>query len=282
MISAKRYFILLNLALIAGAVYYSVQIFYKVVESRMAPARVSQTKSEPERLKNGKAASPYRSYKSIVQRDLFNTLTTAEQKKAPINVETLQPTKLNLKLWGTVAVESGQAAYAVIEDLKTRQQGLYRAGDPVVNATVQQILREKVILSVNGKDEILEMAQASTAETPVKPRRHNTAPGRKIALKRSLIDDASRDINRLLQQVQITPHAENGQPDGLLVTHIKPGSIFRKVGLRNGDVLQSVAGRKITSIDDMITLYQSLKTSDTIAVMVKRRNRLQKITYNIQ
>ena len=281
MISTKRYFIVLNLLLLAGAIYYAVQIFYKVAESSMTPARTSQVKSKPERLKHGKTAPPYRGYKSIVQRDLFNTVTPPDQKGMNINVEALQPTKLNLKLWGTVAAENGQAAYAVIEDLKTRKQNLFRAGDPVSNATVKHILRGKVILNVNGKDEILEMAQVPVAKTPGRPLRRNAA-GRKITLKRDLIDNATRDIGSLMRQVRITPHSENGQPAGLRVTGIKPGSVFRKVGLRNGDILTAADGKTLSSVEDMVSLYENLKTADAIDVQIKRRNRLQTITYSIR
>jgi len=282
MISAKKYFVVLNLLLLAGVVYYGVQFFYKIAGSKMAPARVTQTKSKPERLNYEKAATPYRGYNSIVQRDLFDTVTTTEQTATLIDVETLQPTKLNLKLWGTVAAANGQAAYAVIEDLKTRKQNLYRAGDPVANAKVKHILREKVILNVNGKDEILVMAQAPLDKSPNRAPRPRAKTGRKIALKRSLIDNAARDIGSLMRQVRITPHSENGQPAGLRVTGIKPGSVFRKVGLRNGDILTAAGGKNISSVEDMVSLYQSIKTNDSFDVQIKRRNRLQTINYSIQ
>ena len=282
MISAKKFFVLLNLLLLAGVVYYGVQIFYKIAGSKIAPAQLTQMINKPGRLNQGAVPPRYRTYKPIVTRDLFNTGTKAGRKEASINVEALQPTRLNLKLWGTVAAENGQAAYAVIEDLKTRKQSLYRTGDPVTNATVKHILREKVILNVNGKDEILEMAQAPVVETPVRNRRGNTASRRKIVLKRAMIENATRDIGSLMQQVRITPHSEKGQPAGLRVTGIKPGSVFRKAGLRNGDILTAAGGKRISALEDMVATYESLKTADSIDIQIKRRNRLQTITYSIQ
>jgi general secretion pathway protein C len=282
MVTVKKVFILINLLLLAGGVYYTVRIFYKVAASEMTYLPIVAKNEGPERLVNRQTARPRSDYQSIIQRDLFNTVTPAEHKEAIVDVETLKPTKLDLKLWGTVAAENGQAAYAVIEDLKTRKQNLYRAGDSVANATVKHILREKIILNVNGKDEILEMAPIPLSGAPLKSSMEVSTTGRRITIERSLIENAARDIGSLMKQARITPHSENGQPVGLQVTGIRPGSVFRKIGLRNGDVLESVAGNSITSVESMVALYQNLKSADTVEVQVKRRNRLHTITYDIR
>ena len=281
MVSAKKYFVFLNLFLITGVVYYSVGIFYKVAGSKMDTTRTSQTIAAPGLAKSQTATSPYAHYQPIMARDLFNTAKTVDQKDT-INVEALQPTQLNLKLWGTVAEENRTRAYAVIEDLQSRQQGLYRPGDAIQNAVIKLILREKVILSVDGKDEVLEMASVVVNAPPAKTRNRTAARGRSIRLERSFVNMATRDIGQLMNQVRIEQVLENGQPAGLKVTDMRPGSVFRRIGLRNGDVLIAVAGKPVQSVNDMAELYQSLKTSSRVEVQVKRRNRLQTITYDIQ
>lgn len=280
MTSVKRYFVLLNLLLLTGIIFYGVGIFYRVTESKIATTPTITKVAAPGSTQGHLATSPYAHYQSIASRDLFNTAKTVSQNAA-IDVDALKPTQLNLKLWGTVVDENRVRAYAVVEDLQTRQQGLYRPGDSIQNATVKLILREKVILNVDGKDEVLEMASADAAPSPATAR-HRPARGRSIHLDRAFINNATQDIGSLMKQVRITPHSENGQPAGLRVTNIRPGSVFRKIGLRNGDVLASVSGKKITSIQDMVELYTNLQSSDRIDVQVKRRNRLQTITYNIQ
>jgi len=277
----RKTFIFLNLALLGAIVYYGVAIFYKVTAAQLEQVPVPP-ENRPGSVDRAAAAQrPFKYYTAIETRDLFKT-KTGPSKKAAVDVNTLDATKLELKLWGTVADENSQRAYAVIEDLKTRRQGLFRPGDSIQDATVRMILREKVVLNVGGRDEILEMAGPVTAQAPPNRRSRKIGTGRKIAVKRALIADAAQDIGSLMQQARIAPHLEDGQPTGLLLTNIKPGSIFRRLGLRNGDVLTSVAGNPVTTVDAVTKLYAELKSANTVVVQIKRRNRLQMLTYDIQ
>ena len=76
-----------------------------------------------------------------------------------VHSETLKNTGLKLRLWGTIT-GSNISAYAIIEDMTTRQQKLYRQGDGIQNATVKSIFREKVVLKVGDNFEILEIETA--------------------------------------------------------------------------------------------------------------------------
>ena len=281
MISVKKTFLLLNLMLLTSIVYYSVEIFYTSLESRMAYPQVSGKTDEPTLATSKKYTRPYAHYTPIMKRDLFKTGKVVVPQEDTIDVEALKLTELNLKLWGTVTNEGGSSAFAVIEEVKTRKQSLYRAGDSIQNATVKAILREKVILSVNGKDEILEMAVAYSEKTPARQTKTRTPAQKNITLQRSFVNDAFQNIGNLLGQVRIRPHFEKGKPSGLRMTGIRPNSIFSKMGLRSGDVLTGVEGEKIQSVNDVIGLYEKMKSSQKVNLEVKRRNRLQTITYNI-
>ena len=114
------------------------------------------------------------SYYSIInKRNLFNTGKKVNIHVDKVNINDLKQTKLKLKLLGTVTGNKNKA-YAVINDLKEHKQNLYRVGDSLQNATVKLILREKVVLNFNGKDEILGMKSESSAKditTPVRKKR---------------------------------------------------------------------------------------------------------------
>ena len=156
-------------------------------------------------------------------------------------------------------------------------------GDTVQNATVKMILREKVILSVNGKDEILEIEHARSLagsrgpyKTVRKSRRQN------ITLKRSQIESSVKNVNELMKQVKIRPHTENGQAAGLMLSSIQRGSIFRRMGLRSGDVITGVNGNSLVSVDDALKLYENMKSSSNMSIEIKRRGRNRTIDYNIE
>ena len=73
-------------------------------------------------------------------------------------IDKIKETNLKLTLWGTVTGQD-KRSYAVIEDSKAREQNLYRTGDSIQNAVVKLILREKVVLRVGDRDEILAMEE---------------------------------------------------------------------------------------------------------------------------
>ena len=104
----------------------------------------------------------------------------------------------------------------------------------------------------------------------------------KISLNRSQIDEALKNVNELMQQVKIMPHFQNGQPDGFSLTGIRPNSLVRKMGLRNGDIITGVNGRNIETMDDALGFYQQLSSDDSVSIQMKRRGRERTIEYSIK
>ena len=92
-----------------------------------------------------------------------------------------------------------------------------------------------------------------------------------------MIDEAIQDVSKLMTEIKIQPNEA-----GLSLSEIKPNSIFRRMGLRNGDVLKSVDGQEIRSVDDALKLYESLKSADNVSVVLQRRGTERTINYNIR
>ena len=281
----KRIIILVNLTLITLGAYFGAGLFYQVLgaQSRMEQTHPNAQAVSPSGQQTGR--KPIAAYSLIIQRDLFKTQKTPVQSSPvnTVNVDEMEETNLKLKLWGTVSGDKKQS-YAVIEDTQKREQNLYRVGDSVQNATIKGILRSKVILTVNGKDEVLAMEQllGGPANKRAVPR---LSPGavagrvrtQRVSLRRSMINNAIQDISKLMTEIQITP-----ADSGLAISNIKPNSIFRRMGLRNGDVLKSVDGQEIRSVDDALKLYENLKSSDNVSVSIQRRGSDRNIDYMIR
>jgi general secretion pathway protein C len=273
--------------LITFTIYLGVELFYKALASKLNTMPLSPEKSKHVSKSADQTPRSLSYYQAISRRNLFNInidTPKAQEKTNPIKIETLKPTGLKLKLWGTVTGGAGKD-YAVIES-KGGEQNLYRAGDAIQEATVKLILRGKVVLNIGGKDEILEMEEfPSAAKTRTRPGRR-PAPRRvssqRIPLKRSEVENATKNINQLLENVQVRPHFENGQPKGLRLSRIKPNSIFRKMGLINGDVLTAVDGEPIVSVENSLSLYERLRSSDDVKIEIKRRGRIRTIEYRME
>lgn len=285
----RQYTIPLNLLFIACAVYFSVKGFYKVTASYLDPVYPSKISTRQTITPEDTTHRPLSYYRSIVERNLFNTKTGDDQQPEKLDLETLKPTDLKLKLLGTVAGDK-KDTYAVIEEVGGKQQNLYRVGDTIQSATLKTILREKVVLHVNGEDQILLIEKESGKATPsnysgkrdVTTLKQKDAALENITVKRSQIDSAVQDINSLMKQVRIRPHFTNGEPDGLRLTGIRPNSIFYRMGLKSGDVITGVDGKNIVSVDDALKLYQSLQSSSNVKVDIKRMGRSKTMDYHIE
>lgn len=288
-----RYFTIANMMLLTAGVFLCIKAFYTFITPRpdysvavkpanhsiSAPA-VSYSKPPPD------------NYKTIAARNIFNA--GSEKIASPaksVDIENLKQTDLKLKLWGTVTGQDGRA-YAVIEDTKTREQNLYHAGDSIQDAVLKIILREKVVLNVDDRDEILAMEELSgrrggagtssgTDRTSARKLPVSRYP-RKINLKSDQIKNAMENLGQLMEQANLRPHIQNGQPAGISITGIKPNAIFRKMRLRNGDVITAVNGNSIGSVEDAVRIFEELSSGSNIQLQIKRRGREQTLDYNIE
>jgi general secretion pathway protein C len=288
----QRTIVALNLCMLTLGAYFGVGLVYRVLAVQIEPDVLASAPHETHSTGKDLPGQPLSHYEPILARDLFKTQKTPQMlpDKQALDLENLEQTQLKLKLWGTVSGDE-EATYAVIEDTQRREQDLYRTGDSIQNATIKMILRSKIVLNVDGKDEILNMEDVQNLKGPVPVARAMPVPQygqrpmdmeQRISLRREMINDAMQDVSKLATEIAIVPHMENGQPNGLALTNIKPNSIFRQMGLRNGDILMGVDGSEIRTVEDALRLYESLRHASNVNVQLKRRGEERVINYNIR
>lgn len=293
---ANRILLIVNLLLASVGIYAGVAIFYAVVTAGLEigpppPAPGPRTA----------AAGPAPTERpadvqSIVDRNLFNSGKQAladapKSDPAALDVDKLKQTALKLKLWGTVTGPDGQA-FAVVEDQKSREQQLLRPGDPIQNAFVKMVLRHRVVLTVNGRDEVLVMEEPgvtrtsapgpAVAEAAPLPRPGFDEPAQQVTVQEDQIAQAIENIGDILNQATFRPHIEDGRPAGISITGIKPNAVFRRLRLRNGDVITGVNGQAIASVEDAMSVFGGLSLDGPIQVNIKRRGREETLEYKIE
>jgi general secretion pathway protein C len=271
----RIFFILLAITVLS---YLSVDIFYKIVNAKLTEVKTKDALNAETTERKVFRKPPLDSYRIISERNLFGS-TDKESSEIKINVDELEPTKLKLVLLGTVCSNSN-LDFAVIEDTDKRKQELCRAGDTVASAEVIKILPGKVILRVDDRDEILSIKKRSAGEkTGKKPA---ASPKRPIMVSKSDVENAFNNMSEMLTQVRIRPYFSAGKPDGFMVSRIKQGSIFQKMGLKNGDVIQGVNDSPIGSADDMLELYKGLQSGSEITLNLKRRGKQETLKYTFK
>jgi general secretion pathway protein C len=287
---AKLYSTLFNLVALFVAIYIGVDLFYRVMGAKLTYVNTNEIVIDQSPRTRNNRMPPLKDFRVVLDRNIFGSEDKATEGIKSTDLEALEPTSLKLALLGTVA-GTQQSAVAVIEETDKRKQGLYRVGDSVQDAIVKMILRGKVVLRVGDKDEILTMEESSSrraAEEEASSARRGRRPssasrrGASITVRRSDVQDALKNINTLLSQVRIRPHFKDGKADGLAISNIKGGSIFARLGLRDGDIVQGVNNRPIRSPDDIVSFYNKLTSASSMSLQINRRGQGRTINYRIR
>jgi general secretion pathway protein C len=311
----KYLFSLLNVLLITASAFFGVQLFYQVVSGKLMEAslnakpQIGDTISSLPVTQESASKSLQRdfsSYQNVIDRDLFKAgKSRTDKANEQIELDKLKQTQLNLKLCGTVS-GSDEEAYAVIEKVQNHKQALFREGDSIEKAIIKKILRNTVVLNVNGKDEILvikkekskslgrpqvmpeEMGEAPEPEVIEEPPPEEPPPDTPpeesgaVSIDREKVNGALKNINQLMSQVKVRPHFKDGKPNGLMLSHIQQNSIFMDMGLQSGDIIKGVNGNAIESVDDALKFYESLKSSPSVQLQIERQGEQMSVDYQIQ
>ena len=269
--------------------YLAVDIFYGIVATRLQRVNIREVGPRKAPAKKPMETVTLGDFRVIAERNIFGSSgkpveKTAEIEKEPKldDIEKLEPTSLKIILIGTVTGPR-RNSFAVIEETANRKQGLYKTGDTILDATIRRILRGKVVLRVDDKDEVLEMKQNDLASNKGnRSAQSGSGEGYTITVGRKDLQDSISNINQLLTEVRIRPNMNKGKPDGLALTYIKQGSMFMKLGLKRGDVITGLNGKPINSPEDAFSFYKSLETGSDISLSIRRNGKSETINYQFR
>ena len=99
---------------------------------------------------------------------------------------------------------------------------------------------------------------------------------------RTEVDRVLANLNDVATQARIVPSFKNGKSNGFKMFSIKPGSIFSKIGLQNGDVIQKINGYDMNSPDRALELFGKLREATSLAIELNRRGQGTNMNYNIK
>ncbi|NVL90267.1 MAG: PDZ domain-containing protein [Desulfobacterales bacterium] len=279
---SKPYHIVFNLLALSILIYTGVDLFYKIVNARLRQVDTKTLAVQQMPDDKNRRKPPLDDYRLIIDRNVFGSAEKPSKEVKAEEIEALEPTSLKIALLGTVT-GNPQNIVAVIEETDIKKQGLYKVGDSIQDAVIKMILRGKVVLRIENRDEILTMDE-TRRPPPEKTYQVSIPVGRvtTVTVSRSDVKKSLENINELLSQVRIRPHFKDGRPDGLALSRIRRGSIFAKLGLKNGDIVHGVNNRNIHSPDDMMNFYAKLKSGSRVSLQINRRGQRKTINYKFR
>lgn len=227
-----------------------------------------------EQTSTGRGARTKPSVDIISSRNIFGPLTVIERREAPKVAK--QP--LSLALIGTFLSDGGM--YAIIEDTKKTEQDVFSQGDNVFgDASVVEVLSEKVTLKRQDGEIITLILDDSASSSSGGS---SSAPVESMVVNKAELDDALSNLPLLLTQARAVPYFKDGKSVGLRLFAIKSGSMFEKIGLKNGDILKSINGNSLADITQAVKLFEELRDERSISVQVERNREDKEFQYQIR
>jgi type II secretion system protein C len=224
---------------------------------------------------------PLESYAVIATRDVFNPASTDVDRSMTDG----------LKLWGVGLY--GDRARAVIEDVEAGRQELYRVGDTVRGARITSIAWDRVNLEHDGIEATLELSPPGeqrrdpSAVPPPEPAMAAAGRIRRTGTDAFIVDrrelaGAVDNMSGLMTQLRAVAEVTDGRPAGFRLFQIKDDSVFHRLGLQDGDVVQRVNGAPVSDPQSLLGFLDRLQHEPRVAVDIVRGSTARTLVYDLR
>lgn len=170
-------------------------------------------------------------------------------------------TSLQLVLFGTRIDEAQGGGSAIIAGPDGVQNSIAVGAEVAPGVVLKAVAFDHVTLDRGGTLEDLFLDQSKTVQpvsgaVPVTP----GAPA----------STAGIPVGQIRSEIGFIPRIDAGRVSGLVVRSQGTGALFRQAGLRDGDVVVSVAGRPVVGADDLDRIAADFRGGGSIPLLVER------------
>lgn len=208
-----------------------------------------------------------------------------------------QPSSVAANLLATLWSGNPGTSYAVFQSTTDQKFLRVSASASLLDATVTAIYRNRVCVSHNGTCEIFTLGEAPKPvqrrpRVAAAPRRRNDDSSigdgvrktgdQEYEIDRAEIDNVLSNLNVIARQARIVPSFKDGKANGFKLFSIRPNSLYSKIGIQNGDIVQRINGYEMNSPDKALQIYSKLKDANQITVDLIRRGKPVSLSYAIR
>lgn len=281
------------LLLLAFIGYHTVQ---KIFGSHREPVTVEPVVAKdntPIRNTSLSSDSSLSDYKSVWERNLFNTSQKAlspPQKQIDFTNVAEVDKNIGLKLLGTVVGDVSAIRFAIIEH--NSGQNIYHEGDTAGSYIIKKILRNNVTIATEKGDKLLALKSdfsewgkivlATSSQIPLEATWHRRSGGRFKTVKlprEDIIMAAFGDIDRLTQKVGTSSY-KFGKLIGFEIDSVSDKSILKKIGLRSHDNILALSNKSIKGENGVFEFFEQISEGKKVTIKYRRRNRTRLIELN--
>jgi general secretion pathway protein C len=303
----KRYFWVLGALVVLACAVFAAKATGYFVAAKYLPDADHATARPP--VFGAMPAGPAKVTRSkdgtlFASRNMFCAECTPPVNAAPTTSDpsSIVTTSLPLSLVATsVSLDEDQSTATIINTENARQ-GSYSIGDQIPGASgkLKEIHFKYVDFENTGHTERLVLLGATPPPMVAKVEAPPSGDGsgdemqamidagvKKIdethyEIDRKLVDNVSANPMGVAKGARVVPAVKDGKPDGFKLYAIRPSSVFSKLGLQNGDTLQSINGFDLTSAQNALEAFTKLREATSLEVSITRRGKAEKLSYSIR
>jgi general secretion pathway protein C len=201
--------------------------------------------------------------------------------------------RLPLMLLATMESDDPDYSMATILHTDTNVLAPYSPNDTVrAGVVVTRVDRGRVVFRNGAQMEYIELGGmpppqpvASAAPKPVEePSADNSreiegateaiqcdAAYTSCTIDKKFVEALLANPAQLTKQARIVPAVRDGETKGYKFYGIRPGSLPKLLGMKNGDLLTSVNGHQLESLDQAMDLYNKLRRASHLSISIERK-----------
>lgn len=220
----------------------------------------------------------------ILSRNLFGLEQAANllQPGADDSAPAMSVTGFSLR--GTAGTTGGDG-FAVFENPEGKQD-VFSVGEKIFDGPLLiSVSRRKAVVETSTgllTVEITEPEPRSRSEAEQVNGSIRRIGADRFLVARSEIENSLDNLTQTITQVRATPFLQNGKAIGFRLFNVRKGSIFERMGIKNGDVVREVNGTVIDSPAAASGLLDVIRTAENLELRLLRQGKPVSLSYTVR
>lgn len=257
---------------------------------RIAPLRPPRPKAE---------AVSINEFNAITRRNIFNPNAKEEdlvaellrEGKGLLDESGALTTSLPFELVGTIILSDPKRSIAAIKNKQDNLIESYQVNDMIgQQAKIFKVDAEKVYFQniQTGAIEFIALKEdkisTATAFGPVADVGSGIrqASEDRFVIDRGALETSIANPSEILTQARAVPNIVDGKIKGFSIFSIKPGSVYEKLGIRNGDIIMRVNGVDLDSPAKALEFYGTIASASEITLDLERGGSKKTVNYTVR
>lgn len=183
---------------------------------------------------------------------------------------------INISDISLVAIMFGET-YSLAVFKTNSEDVIISEGEKIGNFTLKEIFKDKVIL-VNSKGKEFSKLLLFGAELEPEEKEDTTAGNTnktEVSISKREFLSLFEPPEKLMKDLILSPYSKDNRPYGIRITTINPESLMSsKIGLKQGDVLLKINNRILSSPEEAMAAYSTIKNEREIVFNIDRNGKI--------